>query len=377
MGTSKLKLHKMAAEAHPPAPEDDGLSSFAAESQPARIAQEPARQTTLQALSSSRNFPYVAAALGALLIFSAITVAFVATRPAGSSAPVSAAAGPLGSVFIDSRPPGAAIVIDGIAQGTTPSKTALPAGQHTVELKLDAATRSLELNVEAGTTVSHYIELATPPVKPAVSTGHLDVASDPPGAQVTVDGTAKGRTPLNLADVQAGEHSVAISNGTSTVNRKVSVTAGNTSTVFASLVASDAAAGWVTFKSPIDLQIFEGKRLVGTTAADRLMLPAGRHDLEFVNTDLEFRRTMTLQVSAGSTVTATVEVPNGSLSVNALPWAEVTINGKPVGTTPLGNLSVPIGSHEIVWRHPQLGERRRNVKVTATTPVRVGMDLNQ
>jgi hypothetical protein len=376
MGRSKLKLHKMAAEAHPPAPEDDGLSSFATESVPAREAQEPARET-LQTPGSSRNFPYVVGAFSALLIFSAVAVAFLATRQAGSDAPASTTAAPLGNVFIDSRPPGAAIFIDGIAQGTTPSKMALPAGEHTLELKRDAASRSLALNVEAGTTVSHYIELAPSPVKPAVSTGRLEVASDPPGAQVTVDGTAKGRTPLNLAEVQPGDHSVAISNGTSIVNRRVTVTAGNTATVFASLVAAEAAAGWVTFKSPVDLQIFEAKRLVGTTAADRLMLPAGRHDLEFVNTELEFRRTMTVQVSAGSSVTAAVELPNGSLSVNALPWAEVTIGGKPVGTTPLGNLSMPIGSHEIVWRHPQLGERRRTVNVPATTPVRVGVDLNQ
>jgi serine/threonine-protein kinase len=86
---------------------------------------------------------------------------------------------------------------------------------------------------------------------------------------------------------------------------------------------------------------------------------------------------MTVQINAGSTATASVELPNGTLSVNALPWAEVTIAGKPVGTTPLGNLSVPIGSHEIVFRHPQLGEQRRTVKVTATTPARVGVDLNK
>jgi hypothetical protein len=376
MGQSKLKLHETAAQAHPPAPEDEGLSSFAAESEPARKAQVPAVQT-LQSLGSSRNIPYVAAAFGALLIFSAVTVAFVATRPARSEAPPSASAAPLGNAIIDSRPPGAAIFIDGIAQGATPLKVVLPAGQHTLELKLDAASRSFALNVEAGTTVSHYVELAASSVKPAVSTGHLEVASDPPGAQVMVNGAAKGRTPLNLAEVQPGEHSVAITDGTTTVNRRVSVTAGNTATVFASLGAANAAAGWVTFKSPVDLQIFEAKRLVGSTAADRLMLPAGRHDLELVNTELEFRRAMTVQVSAGSTVTAAVDLPNGTLSVNALPWAEVTIGGKPVGTTPLGNLSLPIGSHEVVWRHPQLGERRRTVKVTATTPVRVGVDLSQ
>jgi hypothetical protein len=374
MGQSKLKLHKTAAEALPPAPEEEGLSSFAAESEPVREA--PA-SPALRALRRSRNVPYVAAAFGALLIVSAGTVAYFATRPGRSEAPASPAAALQGNAFIDSRPSGAAIFIDGIAQGTTPMKVALPAGAHTLELKLDAASRSIPVNIEAGTTVSHYIELASLPAQPATTTGRLEVASDPAGAQVSVDGTAKGRTPLNLADVQPGEHTVAITNGTATVNRKVSVTAGNTASVFASLLPADAAAGWITFKSPIDLQIFEAKKLVGSTEADRLMLPAGKHDLELVNTELEFRRTMTVQVNAGSTATASVELPNGTLSINALPWAEVSISGKPVGTTPLGNLSVPIGLHEIVFRHPQLGERKRTVKVTAATPVRVGVDLNQ
>jgi hypothetical protein len=304
-------------------------------------------------------------------------VAFFATRPARSEAPASPAPARQGNAFIDSRPRGATIFIDGIANGTTPLKVALPAGEHRLELKLEAASRLIAVNVEAGTTVSHYIELVTSPAPPPVSTGRLEVASDPPGAQVSIDGAAKGRTPLNLADVQPGEHTVAITNGTSTVNRKVSVTAGNTATVFASLVPVDGAAGWVTFKSPIPLQIFEAKKLVGSTEAERLMLPVGKHELELVNAELEYRRTMAVQVTAGSTGTASVELPNGTLSINALPWAEVTIGGKPVGTTPLGNLSVLIGSHEIVFRHPQLGEQRRTVKVTATTPARVGVDLNK
>jgi hypothetical protein len=283
----------------------------------------------------------------------------------------------VGSAVIDSNPQGAAIFIDGIAQGTTPSKMTLPAGPHTLELKMDGAARSLSLSVDAGTTVSHFIELRASAASPVAAAGRLEVASDPPGAQVTVDGTSKGRTPLTIAEIPPGDHVVVIANGSETVNRKVSVSAGNTATVFASLGALDAAAGWVIFKTPIDLQIFEAKRLVGTTAADRLMLPAGRHELELVNTEYEFRRPVTVQVGAGTTVTPGVDLPNGSLSLNALPWAEVTIDGRPVGTTPLGNLSVPIGTYEVVWRHPQLGERRRTVKVPATTPVRVGVDLNQ
>jgi len=118
MGPSKLKLHKTTVEALPPAPEEEGLSSFAAESEPARKAQGPAGHS----LRRSRNIPYLAAAFGAVLIVAAGTVAFFATRPARGEARTSTAAAPQGNAFIDSRPPGATVFIDGIAQGTTPVK---------------------------------------------------------------------------------------------------------------------------------------------------------------------------------------------------------------------------------------------------------------
>jgi hypothetical protein len=53
----------------------------------------------------------------------------------------------------------------------------------------------------------------------------------------------------------------------------------------------------------------------------------------------------------------------------------VSIDGRPVGTTPLGNLSLPIGSHEVVWRHPEFGERRRTITVAARSPLRIGMEF--
>ena len=391
MSQSKLKLHK--APQHHQVEEDDGLSSFAAETEPSPPLPGPALPNlalpsptltgstgsglNLDSLGSGRNIPYIAAAFGAVLILAAATLAYVATRPAAGQLAAATPGNASGSAFIDSRPQGAAIFIDGIAQGTTPAKIAVAAGEHTLELKMDGADRSFSLNVEAGATVSHYVELAPTPTKPAVSTGRIEIATNPPGAQVTVNGAPKGRTPLTLADIQPGEHLVAISNGSETINRKVSVAAGNTATVFAALRGAEAAAGWVTFRTPIELQIFEAAKLVGTTAVDRVMLPAGRHDLELVNSELEFRKSITVQVGAGTTSTPAVELPNGSLSLNALPWAEVTIDGRPLGTTPLGNVTMPIGTYEIVWRHPQLGERRRTVKVPATTPVRVGVDLNK
>ena len=53
----------------------------------------------------------------------------------------------------------------------------------------------------------------------------------------------------------------------------------------------------------------------------------------------------------------------------------MSLKGVSLGTTPLGDLAVPIGTHELVFRHPQLGERRQTVTVKAQTVARIGIDL--
>ena len=109
----------------------------------------------------------------------------------------------------------------------------------------------------------------------------------------------------------------------------------------------------------------------------RLMLPAGAHNLVLENEALAFSTRLSVQVAPGQTATAAVTIPNGSLSLNALPWAEVLVDDRSIGTTPVANVAVPIGTHEVVFRHPQHGERRRTVVVKAGSPTRVGVDFTQ
>jgi hypothetical protein len=71
------------------------------------------------------------------------------------------------------------------------------------------------------------------------------------------------------------------------------------------------------------------------------------------------------------------EIPRGTLFVNVLPWAEVWLDGEKIGDTPIGNLSVPVGRHELLVRHPELGQQRRTITVNPGTPVRVGLDLRK
>jgi serine/threonine-protein kinase len=65
------------------------------------------------------------------------------------------------------------------------------------------------------------------------------------------------------------------------------------------------------------------------------------------------------------------------MAVNAQPWADVWIDGERIGETPIGNVSVPIGSHEIVFRHPQLGEQVVRATVTAGQAAKVSVDMRK
>jgi hypothetical protein len=284
----------------------------------------------------------------------------------------------IGTLAVQSRAPGVEVTVDGIPRGKTPITISLPLGAHTLQVESASGVRRISLTIERGISFSQYLDVA--PAGSAPSVGDLEVSSDDAGAEVRIDGVVRGKTPLTLHGMTTGSHKIIIGTGDTAVARTVSVSPDKTASIVASIkpvTPAQAAAGWVVFRSPIELEVMEGGHLIGTTGVERLMLPAGAHQLDFLSKSLEFRSTASVHVVSGKTSNAEVTIPNGSLSVNASPWADVTLDGREVGTTPLAGISVPIGTHEIVWRHPQLGERRRTVAVTAISPTRIGVDFSK
>ena len=72
-----------------------------------------------------------------------------------------------------------------------------------------------------------------------------------------------------------------------------------------------------------------------------------------------------------------IEFPKGNIALNAVPWAEVWVDGEKVGETPIGNLSLSLGPHEVVFRHPELGEKRVVTTVTLAGPAKVSVDMRK
>jgi hypothetical protein len=285
----------------------------------------------------------------------------------------SAAAPPMGSLNVQSNPAGVDIFVDGVAKGRTPARIAVAPGSHILELRGKGVPRVIPLNVTAGAEVSQYLEFAETPV-----TGQLAVQSDPPGAKVFVDGAERGVAPVTIPDLTPGDHRVELQSDGASAKHTVTVQAGGTASLVVPIgnaATAGPVSGWVSVKAPFSLEIREGGRLLGTSDAERLMLAAGRHELDLVNDTLGYRASRVVVVAPGKVAPISLELPMGVVNLNAAPWAEVWIDGKRVGDTPIGNLSVSIGPHEVVFKHPQFGEKHHAVSVTLGTPVRLSVDM--
>jgi hypothetical protein len=355
---------KRSAEAGSPAPvhESDATFEFAAETGVA--VKEPATRANVD-----RRTQVIA--LAGVVVIAAITAGVYWKD---RWLPTASAAGE-GSLRIESDPAGAEVRVNGAARGTTPLSLTIPAGQYRISVHQGANVKELPVSVTSGAVTVHHITWAETPAV-AVATGHLSVATDPPGSTVSIDGEERGISPVTIRDLAIGQHRVVVRARGSSVTRTVLIEAGATASMF--IGGSQAAVpGSMTIASPIPIQVFEDGRLIGTSEMDRVILPGGDHSLELVADSVGFRGTRTVRVTPGQTAAVSVDLPRAPVSINAVPWAEVFIDGTRVGETPLGNLPQTLGPHEIVFRHPQLGERRVNTLVTLKETNRITMDMRQ
>jgi serine/threonine protein kinase len=309
----------------------------------------------------------VAVVLSALVVGGALTAKRVGARPSATAT---------GTLVITTNPAGARAVVDGQPRGTTPLTIALPVGTHRVELLGAGAPRAIPVTIAAGMQVAQYIDL------PAESAplGQLQVRTEPTGARVIVDGSLRGTSPVLVSDLAPGDHTVVLETSLGSVKQNVTVGVGTTASLVVPLGAQSGAvlaSGWIAVSSPLAVQVYERGRFLGTSYGNRILLPAGTHEIDLVNDDLGYRASQLVDVQAGKGATIHLDVPKGTIALNALPWAEVWIDGEKVGETPIGNLSLAIGPHDVVFRHPDLGDRRETVVVSLKNPARVSADLRK
>jgi len=204
-------------------------------------------------------------------------------------------------------------------------------------------------------------------------TAAVVIESQQPGDTVFVNGEAVGPTPLQLK-VGSNIRSVSVVPASTAARGRVAETAA-ASVNAKSAVRNDAVApvqakpGGVRLISSIPLTVLEGERVLGSTDTAVFASP-GSHQLELVNAEFGYRANLNVVFRDGEIRALRVNLPTGRLNVNAQPWAQVMVDNREIGETPLANIELPIGPHVVVLRHPQLGERTETVIVRADSVAR-------
>lgn len=176
-------------------------------------------------------------------------------------------------VSISSEPPGARISVGGEALGATPATVPVGSGQKEIELRLEGYKPWRQtLAVTAGQ------QLVLPPVKLQEVDGLLEVASQPPGAAVSIDGRYRGVTPLETEIAPGRPHQVLVAKpGYDTASRSISIERRGSASLRLELVAR---VGPVRVESdPPGAEVFVDGASRGP-AGQELMLLAVPHRIE-------------------------------------------------------------------------------------------------
>jgi hypothetical protein len=113
---------------------------------------------------------------------------------------------------------------------------------------------------------------------------------------------------------------------------------------------------------------------VGETPLGKLTLAPGAHRITLVNDHIVGHIQDDIFIEPGESLVKRYSFGDvGYLRLVATPWANVSVDGRVVGQTPLGSIAVPAGAHSVHFIHPELGETTREIDVVSgqTTLVRV------
>lgn len=200
---------------------------------------------------------------------------------------------------------------------------------------------------------------------------------------------------LNRGDVTTGEDTATTAAeriGTTAADRIATTTAGEAtpeSTPDASIpmaapstaatapqpAAPRAAFGAISVGSDVACRVLVGDRSLGEVPLAKVTMPAGSHTVRCVNEQLGIDLKKPVTVAEGREANVAFRAL-GKLHLNATPWADVYLDGVPIGTTPLVRSGVLPGTHTVRFVNSATGvERTRSVIVAAGADAHVSEEL--
>jgi hypothetical protein len=239
-----------------------------------------------------------------------------------------------GSLYVASDPSGARIYIDGSYRGTTSMIfSGLTTGSHTIRISQSGySDYSTSATIYAGQI--RTVSVALIPLTPEPDqTGSLSLASSPAGADVYIDGSYRGITPVTLSGLTSGSHTIVISQyGYTDYSTTATIYAEQTRTVSVTLISSSPApahTGSITItSSPSGADVYlDGTSYRGITPVTFSGLTTGSHTIRISQSGYtDYSTTATVYGGQTTKVTGSLN-PLSSVPTNtqttAVPAAQV------------------------------------------------------
>ena len=265
---------------------------------------------------------------------------------------------PAGMLTIETTPPHADVFVDRVNRAQAPAELSLRPGQHLVTLRCEGyKPEHRTVTIDDGGRTSLNVELAK-------IAGILIAASEPAGAEVTIDGVSYGATPALLTALPLGTYKLSFAlAGYKTKTIEVSVKDRTPVKAFVSLT-SDTATLSVSCDLP-DVAVSLNGIPRGTAPCTIERIPAG--DVELSASAKGYKPfVQKLRLGEGETqsVTIQLEIKPASLRVVSIPdKARVYIDNNFRGTTPLDIEAIDAGSHRIRVEQQGFDPNARNVEL--------------
>lgn len=312
----------------------------------------------------SRTSPAVVSALVVLGIIAAIVIGLVMF---GGAEP--------GAVHFATIPTKVSIAVDGQSIASTTSPFVLPQLKPNITHAITVSQTgyrpwTTQVELQSGQTMQ------LPAVKLERIESGFAIDSDPPGADVLVDGQKVGETPARLIDLQPGQHAVRLEReGYAPWDNVVQVLTGTVLPLQTVSLQSLAPAPVTTGRSRSGAS--SSTLSAGDTSArHRSREPSDSDDTSEPAPAHTSRRSSSASSQAAepqpadqpetAAALAKLAAPAesaagsgpGTLRVNSRPWAQVFVDGKLIGVTPQRSISLPAGPHTLLLVNGEFNIRK-------------------